>query len=153
MKNPIIAGSLRQMNSDPFHDCFGVWPLAKQRDKFLVPEQKGQTRKQFEMLFRRQAQEHEESVYRLPVERVHLDRLAQKENTEDWGRRIHHDRNSHMRNRYPVAARCRHKLFATDHEIANQVFVIPGRQIEPIQSRSHRFGKIGAGNIVIKMLW
>src|SRR5271157_2140542 len=153
MKNPIIAGSLRQMNSDPFHNCFGVGPLAKQRDKLLLPEQEGQTGKQFEMLFRCQAQEHEESVYRLPVKRVHLDWLAQKENTEDRRRRIYHDRNPHMGNRYSVAARCRHKPFATDHQIANQVFVIPGRQIEPIQSRSHGFGKVGAGNIVVKMPW
>ena len=93
MKNPIIAGSLRQMNSDPFHNCFGVGPLAKQRDKLLLPEQKGQTGKQFEMLFRRQAQEHKKRVYGLPVKRVHLDWLAQKENTEDRRRRIHHDRN------------------------------------------------------------
>jgi hypothetical protein len=43
------------MIANPFYDCFWFRPLAEQRDKLLVPEQKRQTRKQFEMLFRRHA--------------------------------------------------------------------------------------------------
>src|SRR5215469_18278202 len=99
MKNPIIIRSLWQMIADPFHDCFRIRPLTQQRNELRLPEKKGQTCKQFEMLFWRQAQQHEKSVHRLPIKRIHVDRLAQEEDTEDWGRHVDHHRNPYMWNR------------------------------------------------------
>src|SRR5438132_8907405 len=103
MKNPIIPRSLWQMIADPFYDSFRIRPLAQQCDKLRLAKKEGQTRKQFEMLFRRQAQQHEKCVHGLPVECFHVYRLAQEKDAENRGRHVDYYRNSYMWNRHPIA--------------------------------------------------